>query len=521
MFARLRQLLPTPALRAGAAVRLVVIAGLLWVFGRYWDPYYGFTAFIEADAATEALLPSSLRDAPIFIHRDAGRYDGAYYAQIATDPTLRDPEVKQAVDDLGYRARRILLSAIAWVAARGEAVTAVHVYAWMHPLLWLIFAVQAWRLFPLTAPRATWGWLGAVLASGALVSVRLALTDLAALILVAAGVGASERGREQAASRWLGAAALARETALLGAVSFWSSDFRQWRRAAGWVALAILPLAAWLLYVRAVAGPSGPGYKNFALPLTAWIGRGRELAAAIGVELNQGMLWGGWLDYLALTVQAAYVLARPEKQSAWWRVGLAYAALGICLGPSVWEGFPGAAARLLLPLTLAFNVLAVRRRAALAWLILGNLSVLGGLWAVREAPGRPHQLASGMHAGVSYVLETDARWSVAEWNRKWRWAWCAGEGELVLRVWPHQPRVRAEIQLRAVTARAVEIRHENLVVWRGSVGERPQWIALPELAIARGRLELELRSPSPPVAEGQDNTARGISFACFGARLKD
>jgi hypothetical protein len=41
------------------------------------------------------------------------------------------------------------------------------------------------------------------------------------------------------------------------------------------------------------------------------------------------------------------------------------------------------------------------------------------------------------------------------------------------------------------------------------------------LPLADGRLELELRSETPATAEGENNTARAISFACFGARLAE
>ncbi|HEY8996019.1 MAG TPA: hypothetical protein VIM71_15240, partial [Lacunisphaera sp.] len=67
--------------------------------------------------------------------------------------------------------------------------------------------------------------------------------------------------------------------------------------------------------------------------------------------------------------------------------------------------------------------------------------------------------------------------------------------------------------------RELEVRHAGATVWRGHIGDRPEWIVLPELPASRGRLELELHSETPPAQEGVANTARGISFACFGARL--
>jgi hypothetical protein len=523
MFARLTEMLK-PAATRGRLLRIALIATGAFLIGRHWDPYYGFTSLLQADPVSESLLPASLHDSPIFIHRDIGRYDGVYYAQIATSPALRDPDLDKAVDYLGYRARRILLSALAWMMGGGDPVTAVHVYAWMNPVLWLVLAALAWRLFPTADARATFAWAGLMLASGALASVRLALTDLAALVLLVALLLLAERRRLTAAAGLLGLAGLARETALLGVVAFWpgrGAKWREWLRVALLGGMTVLPLACWLIYVRNVTGSSGAGHDNLALPLTGWLGRGQELWRLAGVEANHSLLIGGLFDYIALTVQMLYLFLRPRKEDPWWRLGFAYAVLGLCLGSAVWEGLPGAAPRLLLPLTLAFNLLASRRRAAWTWLLLGNLSVLSGLWTWLEPPGQPHVLTSRGAVGHSYVLETDERWSVAEWNRKWRWAWCHGDGAVTFRIWPHQPRVRVELQVRGITPRELEIRHDGAVVWRGPIGDRPQWITLPELPTAKGRLELELHSATPPTQEGVANTARGISFACFGARLAE
>ena len=417
--------------------RLALLLAFAFLIGRFWSPYYGFTPLLQANEDTEALLPASLRDAPIFIHRDAGRYDGAYYAQIATSPALRDPELEIAVDDLGYRARRILLSAVAWVAGGGDPVEAVHAYAWLNVILWFLLAWILWLILPAGGGwRNTLAWGGLLLASGTLASVRLALTDLAATLLLAAGLLLIERGRLKASMMCFGFAGLARETALLGTGALWPEG--KWTKAqlvqkGALVALAALPLVGWWSYVRLSVGSSSAGSGNFMLPLAGWLGKWRELWALTGVEANHGLLLGGWLDGMALTVQAAFLLAYRDSRSAWWRVGVLFLALGSVLGTSVWEGLPGAYSRVLLPVALIFNVLAARRRAALGWLVMGNLSVVSGVWSFHGAPGAPHTLTSAATGEHRYVLETDERWSVAEWNSKWRWSWCNGEGALSFR----------------------------------------------------------------------------------------
>ncbi len=504
-------------------MRIAVLAGFVLLVGRYWNPFYGFTSFLQADQVTEANLPESLRDTPIFIHRDVGRYDGAYYAQIATSPALRDPALNTAIDDVGYRARRILLSAVAWAVAGGEPVAAVHVYAWLNVILWFVLAGLTWRLLPVDEGwRATLAWTGLLLASGTLASVRLALTDLAAMTLLAAALSLAERGRTVVSAVLLGLAGLARETALLGVSSMLPEqgmDLRGLLRRSGLILLAVLPLAGWWWYLWTAAGSSSAGSENFAWPLTGWFGRWSELAQLTRTESNRWLVAGAWLDGIALSAQILYLLTHPQWRSGWWRLGLLFALLGLCLGPAVWEGLPGAAARVLLPLTLAFNILAVRRRAARLWLLLGNLSVLGGVWSLGAPPGEPHTLAARATWNHSCVLDTDDRWSVAEWNSKWRWSWCGGAGGLNFRIWPWTSRAQVELQVRGVTPRGLEVWHGQTRVWQGQIGDRPQWIRLPELPVERGNLLLELRSVAPPTAEGVDNTARGISFACFGARL--
>ena len=503
--------------------RIAVIAGFMLLIGRYWNPYYGFTALLQADPVTESLLPASLRDTPLFIHPVTGRYDGVYYAQIATSPALRDPALVEAVDDLGYRARRILLGAIAWVAGGGDAVRTVHVYAWLNVILWFVFAGLLWPVFPVeTGGRALLGWAALLLASGTVASVRLALTDLAAVTLLAAALYQSEKGRSVASTVLLGVGGLARETTLLGVSTLLPGqgiNFRALARRGALALLAILPLAGWWWYLRSAAGSSSAGTANFAWPLAGWVGRWNELVQVTRTEANHWLVAGAWLEAFALAVQMVYLLFRPQWRDPWWRLGGLFTLLGLCLGPAVMEGLPGAAARVLLPLTLVFNVLTFRRRAALPWLVLGNLSVIVGIWSLWAPPGEPHTLSAHATWNQSDVLETDARWSVAEWNSKWRWAWCNGAGGVNFRIWPWAPRARLELQVRGITPRPLEVWHNQVRVWRGQIGDRPQWIRLPELPVNRGNLKLELRSEAPTAADGAANTARDISFACYGARL--
>jgi hypothetical protein len=254
-------------------------------------------------------------------------------------------------------------------------------------------------------------------------------------------------------------------------------------------------------------------------PLVGWWNRWGELFGPVGAGENPRLQWESVLEHVALTVQLLYLAWRPRPACPWWRVGAAHAALCLCLGGAVWGGLPNATSRVLLPLTLAFNVRAVRDRARWGWFLLGNLSLLAGFHAVQDPVGAPHELPAHSSWASRHVLTTDSRWSVAEWNTKRRWAWCAGEGGVTLRTWPQRERAVVELELRGLTPRTLEVRQAGAVVWRGPVGDHPQWITLPELPFDAGRLDLELRSDTVSTAEGENNTARTISFACFGARV--
>ena len=69
--------------------------------------------------------------------------------------------------------------------------------------------------------------------------------------------------------------------------------------------------------------------------------------------------------------------------SPWWRVGIAYVGLMCILGPAVWDGHQFAASRVLLPLTVAFNVQLARMGGFWPLAILGNVSVVAGLETLR------------------------------------------------------------------------------------------------------------------------------------------
>ena len=521
MLARFKPLAMTPV-TAWRLVRIALLVGFVFLAGRFWHPYYGFTYFLQMDQRMGAATVPVLRDGPLYLHHERGSYDGAYYVQVATSPGLRDPALATTLDDAGYRARRILLGAVAWCLGGGEPVLVAHCYAALNVVLWFGLAALLWRVFPAADWRAVLAWAGLLFGAGVLSTVRCALTDLAALLLLAGAVVLAERGRTGWSAGLLGLAGLARETSVLGAVALLPGTRVQpglsWKTT-GWLALAVTPILFWVIYVRQVFGASGAGLRNFNWwPLAGWFGHWRELTAADTLANDPWLIVRCGFEHIALLVQAAYLLSQPKKDCPWWRTGLVYVALMFCLGGAVWEGLPNAATRVLLPLTLAFNVRAVRNRAFFLWLLLGNLSVLTGVQALWFGPARPHDLPAQSTWAHRQALISDDRWYVADENWKRRWAWCGQDGGLTVLVWPKVAQVQLQLEVRGVTARDMQVSNQGRVVWRGPIGTQREWITLPPLPADQGKVVLELHTDSPTVTTGEGVMARELGLSCSGVR---
>jgi hypothetical protein len=506
-----------------AAVRLVFVLLFLGLVSRYWNPHYGFTQFLQCDPITAAVMLPRVQEARLYVNRDPGSYDGFYYAQIATAPTLSDPALKTAIDNPGYRARRILLSAIAWALGRGEPDATLRAYAALNIGLWLVFAAICWRLFPLDDPRATLAWIGILFAAGTLLGVRFALPDLAATLLLALAVRSVERQQPIRAGVWIGLGALARDTTLFGLAALWpeSTATRKTRiDAVVGAVLAVAPLALWILYVWTHLGPSGAGLNNFAWPFVGWFNKLRAIANAVTVEQNHALVATTALAVIGLTVQAMYLLVHARVRGPWWRVGLAFIALLASLGAAVWgDDFPGASVRVLLPLSLAFNVLAVRHRSSWIWLFLGNLSVGSGVLALWLAPIDAHEVATGRFNGGTYIVHSSDSWFPAEGRRGHTWAWCPDAGNLIFDTWPRsaQPR-RVSLGLHAFSPRRIQISQNQKIAWEGVLPARDLWIELP--AQTSARWEIQIVSLDPPGHENAAAGGRPLSFALSGVRIE-
>jgi hypothetical protein len=229
------------------------------------------------------------------------------------------------------------------------------------------------------------------------------------------------------------------------------------------------------------------------------------------------------LALAALTAQAIFLVRRRRVDDAWWRVGICGVALMTMLGTAVWEGHPGAATRVLLPMGVAFAVLAVRERAALGWLVAGALTVFSGVLALWHVPHEERELDAGRFGlGAAYIVKIDTGWYGVERDGRSAWAWTERSGKLSIELSPRRAEpVRVRIKVRAFSPRPLEVRSGETIVWQGSVDVARQWIEFAATPQEPGKVMLELRSDAPAVSENADVDARPLGFAVYEVKLDD
>ena len=364
-----------------AAVALVIL--FLVSVARFYHRGQGFTALLGLPAGNkdEAAV---LKAIPHAVSPANNSYDGQFYVQRAFDPLLRDPAIDRAMDLAPMRARRILFSWTAYLLGFGQPAWIVEVFALQNVVCWLLLALLLTRWLPLTSARELALWTACLFSHGLLWSVRFSLLDGPSLLLTACAVAAVERGWPLASAALVGISGLGRETNLLGSMAQRvPTDRRGWARLALAVLLVVLPLLIWQDYLRSVYRSTMlAGADALVTPFggiwPVWIGVYHR-------ALHYGLfsIPGGWfLLVVGLIVQAVYLLMLITRRAwvlEWWRVGIAYAVLMVMVDAVVATPITGAITRVLLPMTVAFNVLLVRETSASRfwpWFIAGNLNLV-------------------------------------------------------------------------------------------------------------------------------------------------
>jgi hypothetical protein len=156
---------------------------------------------------------------------------------------------------------------------------------------------------------------------------------------------------------------------------------REAARALAVIVVAVLPLLLWQDYLYSIYRSRAFVNQNqLALPFTAFV---RKWDVVVRGVLSGGIDGPHMLALLTtagLTAQAAFLLSRAwrQRRSVWLRLSLPFVVLMFCISFEVWAGYPGAAARVVLPMTVAFNILLVQGRSRVFWLwyAAGNVALV-------------------------------------------------------------------------------------------------------------------------------------------------
>jgi hypothetical protein len=485
---------------------LVAVAG-------FYEPRTGFTSLISFGGRFKDRRLSRLDDASVFTATGPG-YDGQFYAQLAVAGNPFARELQTAVDSPAYRSRRILVPVLAHLTGWGQPAWVLTAYALANVVCWLLLgaALARWW-FPPSDVHNLMRWIGTMFGAGAMVSVTRSLTDVPALLLVAGGIRCLELNRTHLGAIAIAAAGLVRETSVLSASAFIPStteELQRWPRAIRALAVCVLPIAVWMTVLTVHYGAVG-GLRNFALPAVALAEKVSSLRAiwrAHGFDAVADEVW----VVISIVVQAAFVISRPQPRSAWWRVGASFSVLALCLGSPVWEGSPSAAARALLPLSLAFNVLAPRARGGLVLIVLGNLTVLSAPSLAGDVPFDSDNLGRNVHAAYA------SGWHDREHLGSMRWRWSPGSAVLQLHNSNQTPvTVTLRFQMRSPLARSVRFTCRQLQETIALDADKMSAQHFGPIAIPPGDTTLTITSNESPWSESGPE-GRQLSFALYDLR---
>lgn len=461
-------------------VRLAFVACVLlfgWAVSRFYQPGLGFSSLILIGDEVGENKVTALKQVPHYVYEHSAGYDGAYYVQLALYPTLDNPELKTCIDNLPYRAKRILFCWTAWGLGLGQPAWIVQAHALINVICWLALAWVLLRWFPPVSWQDFLRWFAVLFSHGMCMSVRDSLVDGPSLLLVALAMKWVEEGRRGAGIFTLALAGLGKETSLLSVAGVadvkWKEPRTWWRPIATAVVVA-LPLLAWMAYIRWKFGPADdPGLGNFTWPLAGLAEKWGDVVGSLTVRSDSTIRWATLATVFAITVQWLFFILRWRPADAWWRLGAVYAGMLMFLSTPVWEGMPGASTRVLLPMTLAFNILVPRGWKWLPLLIAGNLTVVS---AYREfsPPVREFYQVSGENAVVGAVrVQPTAGWYAPENGEAGSWRWGTGKSVVKLTneaAGPLSVVVRGRVS--AAEANTLRIYAGQAMVWSGPIGEK-------------------------------------------------
>jgi hypothetical protein len=375
--------------------RLIAIA-LALVFlaavARFYHRGTGFTALVGFPQGDD-WEPPALRAIPHYQYPLWASYDGQFYAQRALDPLLRDATIDRGMDLAPFRARRILFSWTAYGLGLGRPAWILEAYALQNVVCWAAIALLLTRWVPVSSWRGLALWVACLFSHGLLWSVRFALLDGPSLMLTMVAMAAVEAKHPLWSAVTVGINTLGRETNLLAAVAQpIPKNRREWLRVVAAAILALLPTLIWMDYLRSI-------YRSTTLAATdtfTMLGAGlveswRSVMLTLSASTVPAGAFGPACILLSVMAQAAYVFVRRRYADPWWRVACAYAAMLLFLDPVLVAPQTGAITRVMLPLTVGFNILLAQETSARRfwpWFMAGNLHLLTVLSVMPLIPWR-------------------------------------------------------------------------------------------------------------------------------------
>lgn len=357
------------------------ILGLM--FSRYIEGK-GLTALIQFDTIhAENKLPI-LDSIPHHV-RDPSGYDGQFYAQIAIDPTLKDPSLEKALDWPNYRARRIFVPLVGYCLGLGNPTYIIYIFPFINLLFWIILACLAFNY----AKREACNFQGILcviaicLSTGCVESIRLSLTDLPFATLAIAGVFALHHQRTILSYVCFALSCLTRFTGIIGVAATYFPENMSIRSLTAYAlkgALIFSPFALWFVYLNSqFPGTSQGIHGNLTYPFISSYERLLRSFSVLQTRLSPQEIFTIFA-IIGLHVQFIFYLVHRKFKNAIWRLGFVYSILMLCLGPSVWAVHM-AVCRVILPMTLCFNFLLMTQKTNrfCLWFLLGNFYSLYGV----------------------------------------------------------------------------------------------------------------------------------------------
>ncbi|HTB80492.1 MAG TPA: hypothetical protein VK717_06365 [Opitutaceae bacterium] len=515
-------------------VGAAAFALLLGTYMRVWSPDYGITRFIIIGHEFNQRGLAAYRATPKYMDPyppDHWGFDGQHYAQIALDPLLRDPQIKQAIDNPPYRARRIFLPWLAWIGGLGHPFWVINLYAGLNLVFWLGFVVMMAVLFRPHGWAGLAGFAAMLLTCGIIESMRGSLTDFPAFVLMILAVMiGGMRG-----AGVLALAGLTREVSVLGLAGLLEIK-PPWRAALKKnLCLGVItvgPMLVWFVYIawrlRMHASVDGD---NLDWPMAAI---GRKLGEFVIVARQGGIPWAQFyrsyelhalLTIIATLTQCIYLLTHRSWDNRLWRMAAVFVPLFLCIGYPAWESH-FTVTRHALPITLGFNLFLAMRpsRRWLLWFLLGNCFVPYGVFQFafygRETPPRHEFMVVGAPADGALDIRSGAGWSGPESSTRKIWRWAVGQtATLVLSNAGLQPvEVGVAFDTTSSTPRDLRVSVGDTMIWSGQLDYRLHSVRSRKFSLPPGRTIVTLETSLPPASSGIDDT-REFTFMLSSLQL--